>query len=170
MNIASANSMNPQLFDEWQEKLFRFVFENKRKFTELEWRWMRYQFEIEHMQTEQEESPLALAADGDVSLGVRDYDTWIFTGKDGAHTYEIKITRMDTSDGTWETYIDCVDETGELVPGVRLFIRDEFQLNEEGWLNISWEQYVDNINNSPYGLQCAIKDGNKFDLTLKTED
>ena len=64
MNIMTTEKMNKQLFDEWQEKLFRFVFENKRKFTEFEWRWMRYQFEIEHMQTEQEDSPLALAADG----------------------------------------------------------------------------------------------------------
>ena len=158
------------LESEWMTKLWQFTEMYRRPATRLEWKWMRYQFEIEHMQTEQEDSPLALAADGDVSLGVRDYDTWIFTGKDGAHTYEIKITRMDTSEGTWETYIDCVDETGEPVPGVRLFIRDEFQLNEEGWLNISWEQYVDNIKNSSYGFQCAIKDGNKFDLTLKTED
>ena len=155
---------------EWMTKLWRFTETYRRPATRSEWKWMRYHFEIEHMQTEQEDSPLALAADGDVSLGVRDYDTWVFTGSVTEHTYEIKITRMDTSEGTWETYIDCVDETGELVPGVRLFIRDEFQLNEEGWLNISWEQYVDNIKNSPYGFQCAIKDGNKFDLTLKTED
>ena len=57
--------MNKQLFDEWQKKLFRFVFENKRKFTELEWRWMRYQFEIEHT-SQQDKAPLALADDGDI--------------------------------------------------------------------------------------------------------
>ena len=72
MNIISAEKMDKQLFDEWQDKLFQFVYENKRKFTELEWRWMRYQFEIEHIQTEQdEETPMALAADGDtVRVGI----------------------------------------------------------------------------------------------------
>ena len=73
MNITSTEKMSQQLFDEWQSKLFRFVYENKRKFTELEWRWMRYQFEIEHIQTEQdEETPQTLAADGDtVRVGIQ---------------------------------------------------------------------------------------------------
>jgi len=156
----------------WITKLWQFTEKHRRPATRFEWRWMRYQFEIEHMQTEQEESPFALAADGDVSLGVRAYDTGVFTGSDGEHTYEVKITRTDTSDGTWETYIDCVDETGDPVSGVKLFIRDEFQLNEEGWLNISWEQYRDNIknSNSTNGFQCSIKGGKKIELTQKIED
>ena len=49
---------------EWMTKLWRFTEMYRRPATRLEWKWMRYQFEIEHMQTEQEDSPLALAADG----------------------------------------------------------------------------------------------------------
>ena len=49
---------------EWMTKLWRFTETYRRPATRPEWNWMRYQFEIEHMQTEQEDSPLALAADG----------------------------------------------------------------------------------------------------------
>ena len=169
MNFVSTESMNDRLFDEWQDKLFRFVHENKRKFTEQEWQWMRYQFEIEHMCAGREETPSALAADNDISLGVRDHDTKCFTGSDGKHQYEIKITCMDTSEGVWETYIDCVDEKREHVSKVKLVIRDEFQLNDEDWLIIDWDKYVDNIKNATNGLKCSVNGGKLFDLTCNPE-
>ena len=150
----------------WQERLFRFAHDSGRRFTEAEWLWMRHQFEVENGGGWAEAAP-TLAADGDSSLGLRDYETWTFVGGDGRHRYEINVTGMGV-DGIMETYIDCVDENGRPVPGVRLFVKDEIPLNEEGWTSISWKQYADNVKSEKCGIRCTVDDGEMFDLTLKS--
>ena len=67
MEKLSDPTAEEQLFTEWQDRLFRFVYENKRKFTEAEWQWMRHQFEIEHFFAG-EDAPPAMAADGDCDV------------------------------------------------------------------------------------------------------
>jgi hypothetical protein len=177
MNTLSTEEMNNLLFDEWQEKLFRFVYENKRKFTKSEWKWMRYQFEIEHLYTGENAAPLALAADGNKSHNI-ETKSWFFTGSDGEQQYRIQIKRsFIESKKSVEFFIDCTYANGEELPLdengntplVKLLINDEFQLNNEGWLVISESQYTKAIN-CAMGMQCIVGSGKKFDLILVEEN
>ena len=169
MNIMTTEKMNKQLFDEWQEKLFRFVFENKRKFTEIEWRWMRYQFEIEHLQTAQndEEIPFALAADGDtVRVGIRSIEQYKeekFTGILGDHTYTISITPRKVKENVI-IYIKGVDENNNAAENLRIkFCNVVIELNERGRCQIGFEEYKNEILNS-LGLGISMDGANFHEL------
>lgn len=168
MNITSTEEMSQQLFDEWQSKLFQFVYENKRKFTEAEWRWMRYQFEIEHMQTEQEESPLALAADGDtVRVGIQrieQYQERKFTGVLNGHTYTITITPRKVNDN-FIIYVKGVDEKNNNANNIRIKLCNVvIELNEKGRCQMSLEEYRNEIQKS-LGLEISMDGRNYHELT-----
>ena len=169
MNITSTEKMSQQLFDEWQSKLFRFVYENKRKFTELEWRWMRYQFEIEHIQTEQDEvTPQTLAADGDtVRVGIQSieqYQEEKFTGVLDGHTYTITITPRKVKDN-FIIYIKGVDEKNNNASNVRIKLCNVvIELNEKGRCQMSLEEYRNEILNS-LGLEISMDGTNFHELT-----
>ena len=47
--MESAEEREEQLFLEWQQRLFEFVYRNRRTFTEQEWKWMKLQFDMEHL-------------------------------------------------------------------------------------------------------------------------
>lgn len=168
MNIMTTEKMNKQLFDEWQEKLFRFVFENKRKFTEFEWRWMRYQFEIEHMQTEQEDSPLALAADGDtVRIGMQSIEQYReekFTGVLDGHTYTINIIPRKVKEN-FIVYVKGVDENNNAASNLRIKLCSVvIELNEKGRCQINFEEYRNEVLKS-LGLEISVDGAIFHELT-----
>ena len=171
MNIISAEKMDKQLFDEWQDKLFQFVYENKRKFTELEWRWMRYQFEIEHIQTEQdEETPMALAADGDtVRVGIssiEQYQEEKFTGTFNGHTYTISITPRKVKDN-FIIYIKGIDENNNAASNMRIKLCGIIiELNEKGRCQMSLEEYRNEILKS-LGLEFSVDGATFHNLLLE---
>lgn len=152
----------------WITKLWQFTEKHRRPATRFEWNWMRYQFEIEHMQTEQEDSPLALAADGDtVRVGIQrieQYQERKFTGVLNGHTYTITITPRKVKDN-FIIYIKGVDEKNNNANNIRIKLCNVvIELNERGRCQMSLEEYRNEILKS-LGLEISMDGRNYHELT-----
>ena len=169
MNIVPVDKMNQQLFAEWEHKLFCFVYENKRKFTEAEWRWMRYQFEIEHMQTVLEETPQALAADGEnVRSSLQSIIVHApkkFEGKVDGRTYIIKITPVVSRKISFKVEgAEVVDEKLQPVHNMKIRIKEYvIDLGPEGRFKLAFETYNENLQKTQSSIEFEFSvDGINF--------
>ena len=120
MGNNSNSSFSDQLFDKWQGKLFRFIYNNKRTPSRLEYNWMFYQFEVNNLCSEEENPPLALAADENnirniLEHDVKQYTAREFFGTNDGHLYHLTITpRGSRSD--LQFYFKFTDENNTAVP------------------------------------------------------
>ena len=161
--MESAEEREEQLFLEWQQRLFEFVYRNRRTFTEQEWKWMKLQFDMEHLPGSRQEEAFSLAADGDTISRTLEEDAvrtvvHRFSSRIGGAAYRVTVTQRFPEGGRAEVYIRMFDATGGPVPhGTIIFpgIGVSIVTDERGRARMPQVQYAEYVR-KVMGLMCSL--------------
>lgn len=160
--MASDEERGERLFREWQQRLFEFVYRNRRKFTGQEWKWMKLQFDMEHL-ADCRQDAVSIAADGDTISRTLEEDAvrtvvHRFCSRIGGEDYRVTVTQRFPEGGRAEVYIRMFDATGGPVPhGTIIFpgIGVSIVTDERGRARMPQVQYAEYVR-KVMGLMCSL--------------
>ena len=172
--MESAEEREEQLFLEWQQRLFEFVYRNRRTFTEQEWKWMKLQFDMEHLPGSRQEEAFSLAADGDTISRTLEEDAvrtvvHRFSSRIGGAAYRVTVTQRFPEGGRAEAYIRMSDADGKPVPhGTIIFPGIEVSIvtDERGRAKLPQAQYAEYVKRVMC-LKCSLENGETCSLEME---